>query len=69
MFIRRNVYELDLQNAYEDGNADATKMWQEEFRLQKEYYQNKLIELRESIKITKKADLIDKINDILYRKG
>lgn len=68
MFIRKRIYELDLQNAYEDGNADATKMWQEEFRLQKEYYQNKLIELRESVKTTKKTDLINKINKIIEGK-
>ncbi len=65
MFIRREIYELDLQNAYEDGNSDATKMWQKEFELQREYYQEKLIELRESIKTTKKDDLVDKINEIL----
>ena len=68
MFIRKRIYELDLQNAYEDGNADATKMWQEEFRLQKEYYQDKLIELRESVKTTKKTDLINKINKIIEGK-
>lgn len=65
MFIRREIYELDLQNAYEDGNNDATKMWQKEFELQREYYQEKLIELRESIKTTKKDDLVEKINGII----
>lgn len=65
MFIKREIYELDLQNAYEDGNSDATKMWKRELELQKEYYQDKLIELRESIKTTKKNDLVDKINEII----
>lgn len=65
MFIKREIYELDLQNAYKDGNSDATKLWLEELKLQKEYYQDKLIELRESIKTTKKSDLVDKINEII----
>lgn len=68
MFIRKRIYELDLQNAYEDGNSDATKAWMKEFELQKEYYQNKLIELRESVKTTKKTELIDKINAIIEGK-
>lgn len=68
MFIIKRIYELDLQNAYADGNSDATKAWMKEFELQKEYYQNKLIELRESVKTTKKSELIDKINAIIEGK-
>lgn len=68
MFIRKRIYELDLNNAYADGNSDATKAWMKEFELQREYYQNKLIELRESVKTTKKSELIDKINAIIEGK-
>ena len=68
MFIRKRIYELDLQNAYADGNSDATKAWMKEFELQRKYFENKLIELRESVKTTKKTDLIDKINKIIEGK-
>ena len=68
MFIRKRIYELDLQNAYADGNSDATKAWMKEFELQRKYFENKLIELRESVKTTRKAELIDKINAIIEGK-
>ena len=68
MFIRKRIYELDLQNAYADGNSDATKAWMKEFELQRKYFEDKLIELRESVKTTRKAELIDKINEIIEGK-
>ena len=65
MFISKKKYEKYVQEAYYNGNSDATEIWQQEVKYIRKYYQDKLIELRENIKTTKKADLVDKINDIL----